>query len=274
MEVILLFLLFVLITWVYAADGDSLELPYAEFIEVDDTTAKLFQEAGCKEDSFACEFPGNDVLYGSFTSSNATEAIMLSDIPCEGPCQTSELFRFVDGSWKQIRVDSDESLYFQTGKYCRKILASDKREMLLRESRFVAYSYDTGLDIEYPPDYEFWLLDFSKVPIQTVLFSTYEREYQSPFCDDISPNESFNLLDDFEMTIADLNEDSLLDITVTMRETEISSLQCGIWDGERGSMKLGGSPPIKHELYWLFDGETFTPMPETKVFLETLKSQQ
>jgi hypothetical protein len=256
----------------HAADGDT---EYAQFTRVDDETAKMFQRAACMlyADSLACSFPGNDILYGSFTSPKVKEAVMLSGIPCEGPCYTSELFRFVDGSWEQVGVNGDEPLYFRTGNNCRKVFVTNKREMLLCESRFAAYSYDNSIDIEYYPDYEFWLLDFSREPIQTVLFSTYKRSYASPFCEDLSPNEIFNLLDDFEMTVADLDEDGLLDIIVSLRETEISSVQCGVWNGERGIMQLGGKPAIRHELHWLFDGATFTPTPETQAFLETLQNQ-
>jgi hypothetical protein len=89
----------------------------------------------------------------------------------------------------------------------------------------------------------------------------------------LQPDEAFKLLDDIQMTFDDYNNDTKLDISLNLRETEINSSQCATATDDGGIMKLEGRPPIRHELHWLFDGETFTPTPETQTFLNNLPKQ-
>jgi hypothetical protein len=265
----IIFLLLLLPGWVYAADGDS-DLPYAEFVEVDDATAKVFQEAGCEKDTMACGFPGNDVLYGSFTGANRTEAIVLSGIPMDCPCTSiGELFGFIDNKWKQLGPFED-GYDFEIGNECRKISASAGNDLLLCNNDFSG-SYDKFIvDPEFFPSYTLQLIDLSKVPVVTTLFSTHDIGGNSLFCRDLQPDEAFKILDDIQMTFEDFNNDAKLDISLNLRETEINSSQCATSTNEGGVMKLEGEPPGRHELHWLFDGETFTPTPETQTFLNNL----
>jgi hypothetical protein len=269
-KIFLLLLLLLLAGWVYAADGDS-DLPYAEFVQVDDETMKVFQKASCqKERTAICSFPSPYVLFGSFTSANKTEAIVLSGAPGDGPyIMQGELFGLTNNSWQQLGPFEGDSYSFLIGDKCQKIISSKGNELLLCEDDF-GDSYDDFIDIEFFPNYILRLIDFSKTPVVTRLFSTYEMLGDSLFCQDLKPNETFRFLDDIQITFSDLNNDSRLDIILTLRETEISSLNCATTNTV---MKLEGNLPVKHELHWLFDGETFTPSPETLVFLDNLPKQ-
>jgi hypothetical protein len=240
---------------------------------VDDATARLFQEAGCKKNTPACGFPGNDVLYGSFTGANRTEAIVLSGIPMDCPCiSIGELFSFIDGEWKQAGPFGGDNYTFILGDECYKMVASRSHEVLICIESFTE-SYDKFIDPEFFPTYALRIIDLSKLPVVTTLFSTHNMANNSLFCQNLKPDNRFKLLDNIQITFDDVNKDENLDISLDIRETEISSVQCGIWDGERGIMKLGGKPATRYELHWLFDGETFTPTPETQEFLNTLQTQ-
>jgi hypothetical protein len=274
MKAILLLLFFVLSGWVYAADGDS-NLPFAEFVQVDDETMKVFQTASCqKERASTCSFPSPYVLFGSFTGANKTEAIVLSSVPMDCPCiLVGELFEFVENQWQQIGPFENNIYDFDVGEKCYKISASSGNELLLCDHDFSG-SYDKFfVDPEFFPFYKLQLIDLSKIPVVTTLFSTGDIGGNSLFCRDLQSDESFKLLDDIQMTFDDFNNDMKLDISLNLRETEINSSQCAIAGREGGMMKLGGKPASRHELHWLFDGETFTPTPETTQFLETLQTQ-
>ncbi len=272
MKILLLLLTLLLSMWVYAADGDSFNFPNAEFVKVDDETMEMFQEASCqKERTLICSFPSNYVLYGSFTGTNKTEAIMLSGVPGDGPyIPQGELFSFAENSWRQLGPFENKNYSFFMGNKCRKIVSSSGHNLLLCTNDF-AGSYDKFVDPEFFPMYTLRLLDFSKIPLNTILFSTRDMANNSLLCMDLQPNEAFKLLDDVQMTFNDFNNDEISDITLNLRETEVSSSQCAIFENEGGGMKLGGKTPVLHELIWLFDGETFTPTLETQLFLDNMR---
>jgi hypothetical protein len=275
-KVVFLILLLLLPSWVYAADGDSFDLPYAEFVKVDDETMKVFREASCNtgERTYICHFLSNLVLFGSFTGANRTEAIVLSGIPMDCPCTSiGELFGFIDNSWQQLGPFENDSYSFMIGNECHKISPSGVHELLLCADDFADSYEEFFVDLEFFPTYTLRLIDLSKVPVVTILFSTRDVGGNSLFCRDLQPNEAFKLLEDIQMTFDDFDNDMNLDVSLNLRETEINSSNCALGGIEDAVMKLDGKPPIRHQLTWLFDGETFMPTPETKAFLESLINQ-
>jgi hypothetical protein len=262
---------FCLVAFAHAADGDSLVMPDAEFIKVDDEMMEVLQQASCEKEGFVCSFPSNYVLFGSFTGKNRTDAIMLSGAPGDGPSfSEGELFTFIDNTWLLVGPFENDRYTFLLGNECRKITTSKGHELLLCECSF-GKTYDKFIDGEYFPSYALWIMDFSKIPVDTILFSNFDMPGDSLFCADLRPNETFKFLDDVQLTFEDFNNDTNSDISIALRETEINSSNCA---DKTGVMKLEGELPVKHQLTWLFDGETFTPTPETKMFLETLQTQQ
>lgn len=73
-----------------------------------------------------------------------------------------------------------------------------------------------------------------------------------------------------ELSQTDIDANGYMDLELKVSETQFDTKHC--YDRETGVLKQANIPVI-HQLTWLFDGETFTPTPETKAFLDNLLNQ-
>jgi hypothetical protein len=283
---IVLLLLSLLTGWVYAADSSLSN----GFVKLSEEEAIKFARAICSsriaKDS-SCEYGqgsfslfinfarGNfglgSVIYGSFTFPNLKEAFV-DLIVYEGEFnRASALFQYRENEWNLIDFNPNQGAY-----NCSKFNNINYQDFLVCGSTWFDFGFDFGAKKDDASVYAEFNSFFD---LQTFRFEngTIEVEYlfnfvnpSYVFCDELNQERSGkDYLGDFSWSHNDINNDLNPDLLLDFRQAKIDSSTC--FNLGKGFSNPEAIHPV--QLIWLFDGETFTPTPETQVFLDNFPKQ-
>ena len=251
MKVIFLFLLFLLPSWVYAADSDAQNF-LSDVEKMDNLLRSTLQGAlgSCEyiEEEFwsRCDERVNEeIIFGSFSQQNSQEAYVNISRDC-GKCSIGLVFRQEDGNWR--RLDVKDEAYF--GDVCLKFVRQKSNDLLVcveDETHWTSFgSYFLSI----------YILDFSANEPKIALLSF------------INAGKQYYMFNNWSRS--DFDNDGNNDLYIEIDEFDDTQIVID----ENTKVSFPGIEPVNHSLIWLFDGETFTPTPETKTFLDTLEQGQ
>lgn len=276
MNVVWLLLLLLLTSQVYATNGEG----FNSLEQLSNEDALMFAKAICDieqdcrygEDgeSFTIfvefaqsSFQPHSVIYGHFSQADILEAYVHM-LPLEAePPGRGVLFRFEEDTWR----------YIETGdapwQACGTILGYPGKDYLL------CY-WDAGTRITDPFVYDeldgsrfvMNIFDFGKAKVDhSELFSFSNNIYI--FCDERATRSPvrYYALSSFSQNDVDTN--GYPDVVLELEETQFDRNHC--YERETGVLNETNDS-VLHELTWLFDGEVFTPTPETQAFLDSLQN--
>lgn len=289
MKWIFLFLLFVLPSWVCAADGDAqnalAELTEGESIQFAQAIcdSSIAQKDSCEYyknyngnrlllNFTMGEFSLNSVVYGRFTSPNSEEAFVNLGVTETESSLSSAFFRYQNNQWYLIDFNRDNGAY-----YCSKFHNSSLQDFLVCGSTGLDFGFDFGthkddanIYAEYNGFFDLETFRFDNdVITPDYLFSIVNPFYV--FCDEINQERSGkDYFGDFSWSCTDTNNDLNPDLLLDFSQAKIDMSTC--FNSGKGFSNPAAIHPV--QLIWLFDGETVTPTPETKVFLDELEAEQ
>jgi hypothetical protein len=277
MRVIFL-VLFALSGWGYAADGAEFNL----LESINESDALIFAKAICEVEQ-ECHYGEDDVpwgpvfvqfsrgyfwpyevVYGKFSQNQIPEAfvhLLQSDTEFAG---RGGLFRYQNNAWKYIGMSDAPR------GHCEKIVDD------LGVDHLVCYS-DAQTRITDPFLYEgldgsgfvMYVFDLQEDIIKQSKLISFSNSF-SVFCDQRAqflPAPYYEVVE-FSLTDAGLN--TYVDLKLEISQTQFDTKHC--YDRETGLLQQANDA-VLHQLTWLFDGETFTPTPETRAFLDSLHNQ-
>ncbi len=291
MKIILLLLILSSSIFVYASDGDTISSDLMEFENgKDNDIMEMFGAAYCDSwitQGFECTYERDGifiqtdnggynewymgfVLYGSFTQSNTNEAIILMTSDSHGNYWSDFLFRKQE-DWQYIDDAPTFSYEFATtGEQCLKYPHPSGRDLLL------CLFNDTFVQIEgdvaryYYPElssdmgrFDLRVLDFGSNLKETSLIAFNNHKLQNIGCS----NHNIQGYMASSWRVADIDGNNNGDISLELVEVSCERVD----NPEDIHYKDFRILPITHQLYWIFDGEIFTPTPETQIFLDNMR---
>jgi hypothetical protein len=217
---------------------------------------QLFQ-AICDADTHCSEYfvVGNEVIFGSFSASTVTEAVVFGII-CDNFCGVAtKLFQFRDGNWKVLYGHL-------SGDACASFRQDNQTDILVCQNESI---WDFNLESEEPVDpriyfYSLTAFEAGNQDWQKTTFVNLEIPMQ-PKCQ--SEDNAYTMNEwvyGFQFRKADVNDDGYRDVTLNV---ELLKDFCFFESSTEPIYKQ----QEKHQLVWLFDGDTFTPVETTREFL-------
>jgi hypothetical protein len=205
------------------------------------------------------------IIYGKFSQGQLPEAFVRLLESTEGePAWKGALFRYQNRKWNYVTFGDPPS------DRCEKLSGTANKESLICFLNFSTRITD-------PYDYD--SSEGSGVYINTFKFQGNTVKQIEPisfgntfsiFCDQRAkflPTPYYELL---ELLQADVDKNNYVDLQLEIGETLFDTKHC--YDRETGFLQQANDT-VLHQLTWLFDGETFTPTPETREFINTLQKQ-
>jgi hypothetical protein len=291
----IIFLLLLLPSWVYAADGDEsnrfVELTNQELEEFARDICVSWQESGkgiCESESSFITSLGQDwslsskAIYGSFSQQNTKEILLLLTTDSHGSYWNALLLRDVNGKWivvsEILKFDFDE--FGLTPEYeCFTVATNQNYDRLLCRLDNLLLPSPEGWMVTFPELGEptgllhLWFADLSNSVVSKKQFLL---TLANPFLDLQTRTKLGNVLPSVYAPTnwyqVDMDGNGYSDVVL-----ELSTAQSErVWHDSRENITfyLLEEPYAEfHKLIWLFDGETFTPTPETQTFLNNLPKQ-
>jgi hypothetical protein len=277
-RIIFLLLAFLLPSWVYAADGDN----FSSLIELNDEDALMFAKAICENEQ-KCEYGVDkepygpfvkfsegylrfyEVIYGKFSQGEMPEAFVhVTEKNESEPYGRGLLFRYQNDRWNYITLGEPPL------GHCGKLAGTANKESII-----CFFDFSTHISDPYTYSYSegsaFYMTTFDFVG------NTVKRNEligfgnnSSVFCDERTKYLPTPYYEFLEFSQADIDNNSYADLGLKISETKFDTKHC--YNRETGILQQSNNS-VSHQLTWLFDGETFTPTPETLVFLEMLPKQ-
>lgn len=200
----------------------------------------------------------DDAIFGSFSRVGVKEIYLGTGRDCGG-CFFGNLLREEDGEWMLVK---DHVGYF--GNACLKFTTLEQRDLLT--------CYVNGR-AEMDPSVEIWALDFSKAEPKITLLYFEHPWIKGGLCGQIARGaETVIYYEPINWMPIDFDADGDKDLYFVLDTVEITQKHCTNETIEDETL-IKTLPRIRKDLIWLLDGETFTPIPETEMFLETLQPQ-
>jgi hypothetical protein len=274
----ILFLFLLLPSWVFAADGEEFD----SLVELSDKDALMFAKAICESEQ-ECRYGVDEepygpfvefskgyfwfykVIYGKFSQGEMSEAFIHVFESNEGePYGNGFLFRYQNDHWSYITLGE------RPWGNCGKLGGYLGKE-------FIICYWDVATTIRDPYDHDSadgsgfvmsWFSIKGNV-VERKEFIGFSNSF-SVFCDDRAKYLPAPYYEFLGLLQTDTDANGYMDLELKISTTQFDTKHC--YNRETGILQQSNNP-VFHQLIWLFDGETFTPTPETQTFLNNLPKQ-